>query len=333
MSVLVLNAEDVARLLPVPEGMRAMEEAFGALARGEAIVPPRTSLVPPDRRGALAWMPARLGTVPVFGLKAIAVFGSSNADTPYPSHQGAVLLFECEHGRPLAVVDAGAITELRTAAVSALATGLLARPDAGDLALLGCGAQAAAHLAALQAVRQIRRVRVWSRTPAHAAAFAARQGPRWGLTVEAVGSPAAAAAGADIICTATAARAPVLRGAWLSAGVHINAVGASVPPYRELDTDAVRAARRFVETREAALADAEDLRIPLAEGAIGEPCATELGELLLGRADGRSSPEEITLFKSVGLGLEDVAAAHRAYTRALELGAGRRIELGALRPQ
>ncbi len=334
MDVLVLGADEVARLLPPAAAVEAMAAAYRALARGEARVPPRSALVPPDRAGALAWMPAWFAPAsgPVFGIKASTVFGR-NRSTPYRSHQGAVVLFDGEHGRPLAIVEAGAITEARTAAVSALATRLLARPDAGRLALFGSGAQASAHLAALRAVRPVREVRVWSRNPDNARRFARAEAERHGLPVDAVETGRAAAAGADLICTATAARVPVLLGAWIAPGAHVNAVGASVPPFRELDGEAVRRSRLFVETREAALAEAEDIRIPLREGLIGEDhVLAELGELVERGAAGRTGPAEITLFKSVGLGLEDVAAACAVYRRAMEEGVGSRVAWGAERP-
>lgn len=332
MQVMVLGAEDVALSLPFPTCIDALADAFDALARDLAEVPMRSALVPPDRRGVMAWMPAWLGSVPVFGIKTISVFGR-NRGTRYPSHQGAVLLFECEHGRPIAIVDGGAITEIRTAAVSALATRLLANPDAGDLAIFGSGTQAQAHLAAMRAVRPIRSVRVWSRTPERARRFSQVEAARHGLPVEAVGTGREAADGADLICTTTAARAPVLLGEWIAPGAHVNAIGASVPPFRELDTPAVQIARLYVETRQCALAEAEDIRVPLRDGAISEDhIQSELGELLRGTAPGRTSPGEITLFKSVGLGLEDVAAAYLAYTRALEAKRGTWVEFGGLRP-
>lgn len=330
MDVLLLGAEDVVRFLSPRDALEAMEAAFRALARGEGAIPPRASLVPPGRGGALAWMPAWLGEPAILGIKVITVFGR-NRETRYPSHQGAVVLFEVEHGRPLAMVDAAAITEARTAAVSALATRLLARPDAGDLALFGSGAQASAHLAALCALRPLRQVRVWSRNPEHARRFAQAEAARHGLPVRAVQDGRDAAEGADLICTATPARSPVLLGAWIAPGAHVNAVGASVPPYRELDGEAVRGARVFVETREAALAEAEDIRLPLREGLISaDHVLAELGDLLEG-AVGRTAPDDVTLFKSVGLGLEEVAAAHLVYHRALEAGAGTRVPWGAER--
>jgi ornithine cyclodeaminase len=326
VDVLVLDGAAVARLLPIGACIEVMAAAFRALARGEAQVPPRAALLPPAG-GALAWMPAWLGGESVMGIKTITVFGR-NRGTPYPSHQGAVLLFDCAHGRPLAIVDAAAVTEIRTAAVSALATRLLANPGAGDLALFGSGTQASAHLAAMAAVRTLRRVRVWSRDPAHARRFAEAESARHGLPVEVAADGAAAAEGADLICTATAARHAVLRGAWIAPGAHVNAVGASVPPFRELDSAVASGARIVVETRAAALAEADDLRVPLREGAIAAADVAELGELLEGRAAGRGSPDGVTLFKSVGLGIEDVAAAHHAHLRALEAGEGVRVPFG-----
>lgn len=336
MRVLILGAADVARLLPPAEAFAAMEQAFRALAGGRAAVPPRGALVPPGLRGALAWMPAWMDAGPrgpVLGIKAISVFGGANRGGPYPSHQGAVLLFDAEHGQPLAMIDGGAITERRTAATTALATRLLARRAAGTLCLLGSGAQATSHLAALRAERPLAEVRVWSRDPTHACAFAEAKAALHPLPVRAVASARAAVEGADLVCTLTAARAPVLEGAWLAPGTHVNAVGASVPPYRELDTAAVRRARVFVESRAAALAEAEDVRQPLAAGAIGpEHVAGELGDLLEQRVAGRRTDGEITLFKSVGLAVEDVAAAGHVYARALREQVGVWVEFGAERP-
>ncbi|WP_242346794.1 ornithine cyclodeaminase family protein [Anaeromyxobacter terrae] len=329
--VLILSQQDVTALLPMQECIEVMAEALGALSRGEAHLPLR-SLVPyPDGRGLLAVMPGFYDAVGALGAKVITVV-SGNEGTAFDSHQGAVLLFEARHGSLRAILDGSAITAIRTAAVSAVATRALARPDAGDLALLGSGVQAARHLEAMKLVRRLRRVRVWSRDPEHARRFAAREGARHGLAIEAVPDAREAVAGADLVCTVTSSRTPVLAGAWLSPGAHVNAVGAALAAARELDTEAVRRARLFVDRRESAEGEAGDYLIPLAEGAITpDHLRGELGEVLLGRVPGRTSADEITVFKSLGLAIEDLAAAEHVNARARATGRGLRVELGGLR--
>jgi alanine dehydrogenase len=319
METLVIGHREVRALLPMSECIEVMAAALATLARGDAVLPLRSVLSQPDRTGFLGLMPAYLGEPRAVGVKVVTVFPGNRA-TPYESHQGAILVFETGNGRLLAVV--GTVTEIRTAAVSAVATRLLARPEARTLAILGSGTQAGVHLEAMRAVRDIREVRVWSRTPGHARAFAERHGVRWAATAR------EAVEGADIVCTVTGAQAPVLEGAWLAPGAHVNAVGASVPPFRELDTAAVVRSRLFVDRRESALNEAEDIRAPLREGAFGEEhVAGELGDLLLGRVAGRTAADEVTLFKSLGLAVEDLAAAHHVYARAVARGAGARVEL------
>jgi ornithine cyclodeaminase/alanine dehydrogenase-like protein (mu-crystallin family) len=274
-------------------------------------------------------MPAYLGTPAALGVKVLTLV-AANAGTTYPAIQGAVLLFEPEQGALAAILDANAITAIRTAAVSGLATRLLAQADAGDLAILGSGVQARSHLAAMRAVRPLRRARVWSREPDHARQFAETESARHGLRVEPVATPREAVEGADLICTVTSARDPVVAGEWLSPGAHVNAVGVTGDPgTRELDTAAVTGARLFVDRRAAALVEAGDILVPIREGAIGEShILAELGDLVLGRHPGRTDSDEITVFKSLGLAIEDVAAAQYIYARAREQGAGTRVTLG-----
>jgi alanine dehydrogenase len=331
MSVRILTGVEVTRLLPMEACIGVMEQALTALARGEAQVPLRTVLRLPRERGVFGVMPARTDQPDAFGCKVITVF-PGNEGTRYDSHQGAVLLFEPDHGTLVAILDAAAVTAIRTAAVSAVATRALARADAGDLAILGAGVQARTHLEAMPAARGLRRVRVWSRREASRAAFAAWARER-GLDAEPRATAREAVAGADLVCTVTASREPVLRGKWLAEGAHVNAVGASLPSARELDTEAVRRARLFVDRRESALHEAGDFRIPRDEGAITDAhILGELGDLLLGRVEGRTGPADVTLFKSLGLAIEDVAAAHRVWREAVRTGTGLEVELGGLRP-
>jgi ornithine cyclodeaminase/alanine dehydrogenase-like protein (mu-crystallin family) len=328
MSVIVLNNADIAHLLPMRDCIDVMADALAALARGDALLPLRQVLRLPDGKSAFAAMPAYVGTPKAIGAKVITVF-PDNHGTGLDSHQGAVLLFEADHGSLVAVMDAASITAIRTAAVSGLATRSLARADAADVAILGTGVQARTHLEAMCVVRPVRRVRVWSRSADAVRAFADRESEQRGIPVEAAPSARAAVDGAQIICTVTASREPVLAGAWLAEGSHVNAVGASLPFARELDTAAVARGRFYVDRRESALNEAGDFLIPKREGAIGDDhIVGELGELVLGRIPGRRTDTEVTIFKSLGLAVEDVAAAHFLYERARDGGRGARVELG-----
>jgi len=308
-----------------------MEKTLGELARGEAILPLRSILWLPERVGALGLMPAALLKSGVLGVKAITFF-HGNEGTELDTHQGAVLLFEAERGQLLAVIDATSITAIRTAAVSGVATKLLAREDAGDLAIVGSGVQAGTHLEAMLAVRPIRRVRVASKDFARAQRFADRESKRQGIAIEPMRTIEAAVRGADIICTATSARDPVVAGDWLEPGSHVNAVGSSVPFAREIDTAAVVRSRLFVDRRESATNEAGDFLIARKEGAVGDDhILGEIGEVAIGQIGGRRLRDEITLFKSLGLAVEDVASAAHIYGKAKASGEGRWIELGGAR--
>ncbi|HXO21676.1 MAG TPA: ornithine cyclodeaminase family protein [Thermoanaerobaculia bacterium] len=329
--LLILSRREVEELLPMGECIEAMAEGLSALARGEALQPLRSVLWTPDRNGLLGVMPGHLSgaaeTAGLLGVKLVTVFPGNHARGE-DSHQGLVVLFDDATGAPLAVFDAAAITAIRTAAVSGLATRLLAREGASDLAILGSGVQATTHLEAMRAVRRLSRVRVWSRDPEHARRFAAAEGERQGVDIEAVSSAREAVHGADLICTVTAAREPVLEGAWISPGAHVNAVGASTPATRELDAAAVARARLFVDRRESALNEAGDFLLALQEGAIDERhILGELGDLLTDRMAGRGGEEEITLFKSLGLAVEDLAAGRHLYRRATAEKRGTRFAM------
>jgi ornithine cyclodeaminase len=324
MNALVISYADVVRLLPMEACVEVMADALRATNRGGAVLPLRSVVWMPDRTGMIGLMPGFLDQPTSLGLKVVSIF-PGNHGTKYDSHQGVVMLFDTQHGTPIAIIDASSITAIRTAAVSGVATRALARDDAGDLAILGAGVQAATHLAAMRAVRPIRRVRVWSRNRDHAQRFADRSP----VAVEVMASARDAVDGADLICTTTAAREPVLEGAWLGPGVHINAVGACFAATRELDTAAVVRARLIVDRLESALAESGDFRIPKAEGAISDDhIAGELGDVLLGRVAGRRSGDEVTLFKSLGIAIEDLAAAHYIYTQAVATGSGVSVPLG-----
>lgn len=306
-----------------------MGETLASLARGEALLPLRTVLRLPGQRNMFAAMPAVLG--PSIGAKVITVF-PDNEGTPFESHIGVVLYFENTNGRLLAIIDASSVTAIRTAAVSGLATRLLANPNARTLAILGSGVQAMTHLEAMCAVRDFTTVRVWSRHLPNAEAFAERARVQHGRTVEVVPTAEAAVRGADVICTTTSSREPIVRADWVAPGAHINAVGASQATARELDSETVRRARLYVDRRESVMAEAGDFLIPREEGVVdNQHVLGELGEVVLGRVAGRTGPGDVTLFKSLGIAIEDVASARFIYERARELGTGTWVAIGGMR--
>jgi ornithine cyclodeaminase/alanine dehydrogenase-like protein (mu-crystallin family) len=319
LKILILNSTEVERLLPMRECIAIMAEALTALAQGEVYQPLRMIVRPPDAAGLIGLMPVyRSGDAPAYGLKAICVF-EDNPTKGKDAHQGSVMLFSGETGELLALINASAVTAIRTAAVSGVATRLLAREDACELAIIGSGVQARSHLSALACVRPIRRARVASRRIEHARKFAAEMQTHFSFPVAAVEDVEEAVRGADLIVTATNAREPILRREWIAPGAHINAVGSSSAEAREVDTDTLVASRLFVDRRESALKEAGDYLIPMREGVIGpEHIRAELGEVLTGLKRSRTSQDEITLFKSVGLAIEDLASAEYVYRRALE---------------
>lgn len=315
--VLVVNEHEVESILTMRECIEAMEQALTALARGEVKQPLRSLVRGEGASGILGMMPAyRGGSVPVYGLKEVCVF-PGNPSRGLDTHLGAVLLHSGETGELLAIANASTITAIRTAAVSAVATRLLAREDASTLAILGAGVQAKSHLEAIPLVRRIAKVRVYSRSREKAEK----------LGCEVAASAEEAVRGADIIVTATSSKEPVLRREWIAPGTHINAVGSSIATARELDGAAVAAASLFVDRRESTVNESGDYLFALREGAIEEGhIRAEIGDLLTGRARGRTSRDEITLFKSLGLAIEDVASVAFIYDKVKRLGGGTWVE-------
>ncbi len=337
MSTLLLSEHDVRALLPMSECIDAMEGALRSVAEGSAVLPLRTVVRLADTNNAFATMPAILGTgrSASIGAKVITVFPGNDA-TSFDSHIGVVLLFDAEHGTLLAIADASSITAIRTAAVSGLATRVLANAEASELAILGAGVLAMPHLDAICAVRPIRRVRIWSRSGSErgsrAQTLATRAREKHRIDVVVCDNVENAVIGAHVICTITSARTPILEGRWLTPGAHINAVGASLASARELDTDAVVRSRYYADRRESTMAEAGDFLIPRAEGAIDDAhLRGELGQVLLGTVIGRTTSTDITLFKSLGLAVEDIAAIRHVYERALANGKGTVVDLGGHR--
>ncbi len=330
MSTLIVNQTEIRRLLPMGRCIDLMADALMTLGRGEAVNPLRHGLHLPEGRGLLGLMPGSMDTPAAVGLKIVSIF-HRNEGTAYDSHQGVVVLFDPDRGFPTAILDASEITAIRTAAVSGLATRLLAREDAGDLAILGSGVQARTHLEAMREVRDVRRVRVWSPTAKNRQAFAETESERHGIAIDAVDSAEDAVRGADLICTVTSASEPILQGDWLDAGAHINAAGSSIATARELDTPAVVRSSLYIDRLESALNEGGDFLIPKREGAIGDDhIRGEIGDILLGKVTGRTSPEEITLFKSLGLAVEDLQSAHFIVEQARAEGLGTEVVIAEL---
>lgn len=326
MTLLILSDRDVEALLTMPECIGVMEEALRALARGEVHQPLRSAIRPEGSSGLLGLMPAyRKGSTPLFGLKEVCVF-PGNPARGLDTHLGAVLLHSGETGELLAVMNASAITAIRTAAVSAVATRLLAREDARVLAIIGAGVQAETHLRSLPLVRDFQEVRICSRTLAKAQRLADAFSTA-DLRVVATSSMESAVRGADVVTTVTSSRVPVIERAWIAAGTHINAVGSSIAAARELDSETMAAGALFVDRRESTLNESGDFLMARQEGAIGdEAIRAEIGEILEGKAEGRRSADEITIFKSLGLAIEDLAAAAFLYDRARAAGRGSHVD-------
>jgi ornithine cyclodeaminase len=339
MRVLVLSHRDILAALRPQACAEAMAAVLAGHARGETFMPLRSVMMPPDAPGFMGLMPGwsrgpdpsqdGTGDIPgAFALKAVCIM-PGNPARGLDAHQGLVTLFDGETGVPTAILDASAITAVRTAAVTAVATGALARPDAATLAVLGAGTQARAHLRALAGVRAFERVWVYAPTAAHAEEIAG-EGVAAGLAgVTVAASAQAALRDADVVVTVTSAREPVLRRAWLKPGAHLNAVGASSPQNREIDTATVAASALFCDSRESLRNEAGEFRLAVTEGLItgDEHVRAELGEVLAGTAAGRRDAGELTMFRSLGLAIEDLAAAQCAVATATEQGIGTEVEL------
>lgn len=316
MKVLILNRQQVKELLPMRACMVVLAEAFKAYSRGDAVQPLRTIMKVPGSGGVLASMPGYDGASEALAVKLITVFHNTS-EGPFDSHQGLVALFSSEHGNLLAIMDAIEITAIRTAAASGVATEALARKDATTLAILGAGVQAKSHFYAMTEARNIQSVRIWNRTEENARKLAEELSQESSLDISVSDSAQTTVTDAHIVCTTTAATEPILQGAWLSDGTHVNAVGSSVRKWRELDTDAVVKSKLYVDSREAATNEAGDFLIPRSEGAVSDDhILGEIGEVLDGTVKGRQSPEETTLFKSLGMAVEDVSVAHHLYHEA-----------------
>ena len=308
-----LDSQSVTSLLPMEACIAEMDRMFRTLTAGECLQPLRSLMWLPDKSGILGMMPGYASSPEILGIKVITIFHGNGA-VGLPSHQGVVMLFDARQGTPLLMLDAAAITAIRTAAVSALATKLLSQKNAARLAVFGTGEQAQRHIEAITLVRTITHITIWGRNQQHAATLAQKTTAQYGIPTHAAATAEEAAHTADIICTVTSSPQPVLYGDWLPEGVHVNAVGACTPVTRELDTKAVILSRLFTDRYESLFNEAGEYLIPKKEGLLTpEQVQGELGEVLTGTKEGRRDPKEITLFKSLGIAAEDLFAARYIY--------------------
>jgi ornithine cyclodeaminase len=320
----ILTAADVRLALPMAEAIAGMNDAFAQLSSGQATVPLRTQLPVPDRAGVALFMPAYLARSGDLAVKVVSVF-PHNPEQGEPTIHAAVLVLDASNGRPRALLEGASLTAIRTGAASGAATDLLARPDARVAAILGSGVQARTQLEAICTVRPIGEVRLYSLDKAGAETFIREMAGRGPIPadIRLCAGPAEAVQGADIICTATTSSTPVFDGRDLSPGTHINAVGAYTPAMQEVDAATIRRAVVVVDSRAAAMAEAGDLIAPLEAGEItADHIVAELGEIVAGQKRGRTAPEQITYFKSVGIAVQDAVAARIALANAERQGLG-----------
>jgi ornithine cyclodeaminase/alanine dehydrogenase-like protein (mu-crystallin family) len=318
---MILSEADVRELLDMDSCIEAMTEVLASLARGELHNPLRSIMRADGADTLLGLMPAyRGGVSPAYGLKEIVVV-PTNPTRGLDTHMGGVLLHDGTTGELVAIMNASPITEIRTAAVSAVATRALARPDAQRIAILGAGAQARGHVHAMRAVLDDPEIRIWARRLEAAEELAGEVGATVSPSVD------AALFGAEVVCTTTASTEPIIEKRWLARGAHVNAVGSCFPTTRELDTETVADASFFTDRRESCLNEAGDYILAASEGAVGpEHIKAELGEVLAGMHPGRQHEDELTVFESLGIAVEDLASAELVVRRARELGFGVEVD-------
>jgi ornithine cyclodeaminase/alanine dehydrogenase-like protein (mu-crystallin family) len=325
----IIARSDVERLLSVKDCVDVMARAMEATSRGNVTLPIRQFIPVPDAPGKLAVMPGTLGDPACFGIKLVCKYDRPHGD-PLGTHVGMVMLFDSAKGIPLAMIEGSSLTAIRTSAASALATRHLAREDARHLAILGNGEQAMRHVAAMLAVRPVETISVWGRDGARAQAFADEVSASTGLPVQCHAEVGAAVAEADIICTTTSAKTPILFGADLRPGQHINLVGSAIAASAEVDDAAVAKSRFYVDYKPAAMAAAGELLNAIASGAVGENhIVGEIGQVVMDSVPSRENSEQITMYKSLGVASQDLAAAHAVWAMAEQEGSGLEVDLMA----
>lgn len=328
--MLVLNREAVIASLSHAECVDLMDAAMRVVSTRDIVMPLRQFMAVPDTKGKLGMMPGYLGkttdTEPTFGIKVVSKF-PREPGSPLSSHVGAVLLFETKDGLPIAFMDGRELTAIRTSATTAMATRVLARKDAASVTFIGCGEEARHHIQAILPVRPIKKIIMWGRNVERAKAFAAEQGLPSGVTIEVEPDLETAAREAEILCTVTSSTQPILKGAWLQPGVHVNLVGAAVRASAEADVDVVKCSRFYVDYLPSALEQAGELVNAIEAGLVTpEHVVGEIGSVLNGDAPGRASDQEITVYKSLGVAAQDLAAGVAAAKNAEAGNIGTSVE-------
>ena len=325
--MLVLSEKEIRRLIDIEEMIGALEKAHLQFSTGKAVMPVRLVVPLPQIKGRITSMPAYLGEDRALGMKVVTYF-QQNPKEGLPAILATIMLYSPETGKILALMDGSFITAVRTACASAMATKILANPESSTLGVLGAGVQARAHIRALCQVRAIKRIKLYSPSGNSARRLKEELEPEVKIEIEPVESAEKTVRGADLLVTATTAKEPILNSSWLRPGAHINAIGSHRPDLREIDAATMKRAKVFVDSREAIMVECGDVLLAIKEGAIAERHASvEIGEVLAGNKPGRTTPEEITLYKSVGIAVQDVAAAQLVYQKALEKKVGTNVEI------
>ena len=313
--------------LTMNDCIAAMRGAMLGVSRGTTTLPIRQYMPIPNTQGKMALMPGTIASPDVYGIKLVCKY-IRKPDSPYGTHVGMVLVFDSETGLPLAMVEGSSLTAIRTAAASALATDILANPDCETLAILGCGEQARRHVHSMLAVRSPKNILVWGRNRRRAEAFVKRLNLETGKSILAVESAEETVSNADLICTTTSSKSPIMHGDWVQSGTHVNLVGAATASSREVDDALVLKSRYFTDYRPAALAAAGELLDAIKNNVVTEGhIIGEIGEVIEGSVKGRTSAQDITVYKSLGVAAQDLAAAHWLYDKSLKLNFGTEINL------
>jgi ornithine cyclodeaminase/alanine dehydrogenase len=328
MKTKLLSRADIERFLTMSMCMTAVERAFADLASGAANMPQRTPIALPDKHGVALFMPAHIKSLGALGAKVVTVYKDNPSVHKLPAVLGTIILLDEETGFPVAVMDGGYITAMRTGAVSGVATKYMARPDAGVAIIFGTGVQAFTQVLAMHEARPLKKLLAYSVDPPEKKKeFARKVAKALGVKVEEIVDPAEAVGRADIVTLATSAAEPIIDGKWLKPGTHINGIGSHAPAMRELDTLTVKKSRIVCDLVSACQAEAGDFMIPAKEGAWSwDSVAGSLGDVILGKVKGRTSSDEITLFKSVGLAIQDMSVARAVYDGAVKAGIGTEFE-------
>ncbi|MBZ5494793.1 MAG: ornithine cyclodeaminase family protein [Acidobacteriia bacterium] len=324
MKTLLLSRKEIESFFTMRMCMEAVEKAFAGLSQGNVTMPQRTPIPLPDKSGLALFMPAHIKNLRALGTKVVTVYHENVRKHNLPAVLGTILLLDEDTGFPVAIMDGGFLTAMRTGASSGVATKHMARPDASVGMIFGTGVQAFTQALAIHEARPLRKLLAWSVDPEEARrAFARRITEKTGVPVKLAAEPAAAVREADIVVLATSAAEPIVEGSWFRPGTHINGIGSHTPKMRELDTATVQRSRVVCDLTEACKAEAGDFIIPAASGAWSwDRVAGNLGDVIVGRVQGRTSPEDITLFKSVGLAIQDMSAAKAVFDEAVHRGIG-----------